>query len=125
VHAGLAAGDKCVCIVEAAGQPALLLELLRTHPKLLIAGLVIDNPHSLGPDEYVATRRARAWAGLTEGEHGVAELVGQGLSTAEVAARQSRSRPDVDRMLHTVLRKLGVTTRDELVRFLAERRDTQ
>jgi hypothetical protein len=34
-----------------------LLELLRTHPKLLLGGLLIDNPHYLSPDEYAASRQ--------------------------------------------------------------------
>lgn len=35
----------------------VMLELLRTHPKLLIGGLLIDNPHYLSPDEYLASRQ--------------------------------------------------------------------
>jgi hypothetical protein len=35
----------------------VLVELLRTHPKLLIGGLLIDNPHYLSPDEYLASRQ--------------------------------------------------------------------
>jgi hypothetical protein len=35
----------------------LLVELLRTHPKLLIAGMLIDNPHYLSPDESLAGRQ--------------------------------------------------------------------
>jgi hypothetical protein len=29
-----------------------LLDLLRTHPKLLLGGLVLENPHYIPPDEY-------------------------------------------------------------------------
>jgi hypothetical protein len=35
----------------------MLVDLLRTHPKLLIGGLVIDNPHYLSPEEFLAARR--------------------------------------------------------------------
>jgi hypothetical protein len=35
----------------------VLTELLRTHPKLLLGGLLIDNPHYLSPDEYLASRQ--------------------------------------------------------------------
>jgi hypothetical protein len=30
----------------------LLMELLKTHPKVLLGGLVFENPHYLSPDEY-------------------------------------------------------------------------
>lgn len=35
----------------------ILLDLLRTHPKLLLGGLVLENPHHLTGDEFVAARR--------------------------------------------------------------------
>jgi DNA-binding CsgD family transcriptional regulator len=100
----------------------VLLELLRTHPKLLMGGLVIDNPHYLAPDDYVATRRARAWDALSDHERDVAQLAAERRSTADIAALQSRSRHDVDRTLHRIYRTLGFETRDDLVRFLTERR---
>jgi len=34
----------------------ILLDLLRTHPKLLLGGLVIENPHHLSSDEFVAVQ---------------------------------------------------------------------
>jgi CheY-like chemotaxis protein len=34
----------------------LVSGLLRTHPKILLGGLVIENPHYLSPDEFRATR---------------------------------------------------------------------
>jgi MEDS: MEthanogen/methylotroph, DcmR Sensory domain len=30
----------------------ILVDLMRTHPKLLLGGLVLDNPHYLSPDEF-------------------------------------------------------------------------
>ncbi len=33
----------------------ILMDLLRTHPKLLLGGLVIENPHHLSADEFTAT----------------------------------------------------------------------
>jgi hypothetical protein len=30
----------------------LLMDLLKTHPKVLLGGLVLENPHYLSPDEY-------------------------------------------------------------------------
>jgi hypothetical protein len=34
----------------------VLMDLLRTHPKLLLGGLVIENPHHLSADEFTAAR---------------------------------------------------------------------
>ena len=34
----------------------VLVDLLRTHPKLLLGGLVIENPHHLSVDEFTAAR---------------------------------------------------------------------
>jgi len=30
----------------------IVVELLRTHPKILLGGMVLDNPHYLAPDDY-------------------------------------------------------------------------
>jgi hypothetical protein len=34
----------------------LLMDLLKTHPKVLLGGFVLDNPHYLSPDEYRAAK---------------------------------------------------------------------
>jgi hypothetical protein len=34
----------------------VLLDLLRTHPKLLLGGLVLENPHHITGDEFAAAR---------------------------------------------------------------------
>lgn len=34
----------------------LIMDVLKTHPKALLGGMVIDNPYYLGPDEFLATR---------------------------------------------------------------------
>jgi hypothetical protein len=34
----------------------IMLDLLRTHPKLLLGGLVMENPHYLTPDEYLTLK---------------------------------------------------------------------
>ncbi len=36
---------------------ALLIDILRTHPVVLLGGAVMDNPYYLEPDEFLATRR--------------------------------------------------------------------
>ena len=34
----------------------LIMDVLKTHPKALLGGMVIDNPYYLHPDEFLATR---------------------------------------------------------------------
>ena len=36
----------------------LIMDVLKTHPKALLGGMVIDNPYYLEPDEFLASRRA-------------------------------------------------------------------
>jgi hypothetical protein len=35
----------------------ILVDLLKTHPKLLLGGMVIENPHYLTPDEFRGAAR--------------------------------------------------------------------
>jgi hypothetical protein len=35
---------------------SMIVDLLKTHPKILLGGLLIENPHYLTPDEFLATR---------------------------------------------------------------------
>jgi hypothetical protein len=37
----------------------LIMDVLKTHPKALLGGMVIDNPYYLDPDEFLASRQAR------------------------------------------------------------------
>ncbi len=34
----------------------IIVDVLKTHKKLLLGGLVLENPHYLTPDEFLATR---------------------------------------------------------------------
>jgi hypothetical protein len=36
----------------------LIMDVLKTHPKVLLGGMVIDNPYYLEPDEFLASREA-------------------------------------------------------------------
>jgi hypothetical protein len=36
----------------------LIMDVLKTHPKVLLGGMVIDNPYYLEPDEFRASREA-------------------------------------------------------------------
>jgi hypothetical protein len=37
----------------------LIMDVLKTHPKALLGGMVIDNPYYLDPDEFLASRADR------------------------------------------------------------------
>ena len=75
---------------------SMLVDVLKTHPNVLLDGMVLDNPHYLMPTEYLAAEtsfgttryplakvrrpRTRAiapdpWQSLTDAELRVAELV--------------------------------------------------
>jgi DNA-binding CsgD family transcriptional regulator len=58
---------------------------------------------------------------LTPTEARVAELAGEGLRNAEIAARLHVTTKTVEATLSRVYRKLGVRSRTELARRLAER----
>jgi hypothetical protein len=34
----------------------ILIDLMKTHPKLILGGLLLENPHSLSPDEFLTSR---------------------------------------------------------------------
>lgn len=39
---------------------AVLIDILRTHPLILLGGVVLDNPYYLEPDEFLSTRDVTA-----------------------------------------------------------------
>lgn len=111
---------------------AMLIEALRTHPKVLLDRTVIDNPHYVPPAAYVRPEAAvpehtsepepgpadggddRRWESLTEGELRVVTGVAQGLTNRDIAARLHLSRHTVDAHLKHVFLKLDIHTRVEL-----------
>jgi hypothetical protein len=46
----------CLYDLERFTDAQLLMGLLRTHPKVLLSGQVLDNPWYVDPDEYLADR---------------------------------------------------------------------
>jgi hypothetical protein len=43
----------CLYNLDAFGG-GILVDLMKTHPKLLLGGMLLENPHALSPDEYLA-----------------------------------------------------------------------
>jgi hypothetical protein len=85
LHEGLRSGAKCLCAFEVNDRQAisecelnrfapcyplvllclyslghfrgdLLIDILKTHPKVLMGSTVLDNPYYVPPDELAATR---------------------------------------------------------------------
>jgi DNA-binding NarL/FixJ family response regulator len=75
-----------------------------------------------GPRGPVPSTRANP-AGLTERQLDVLDLVAEGLTNGEIAARLVVSTRTVDHHVSAVLAKLGVTTRREVARRARELRD--
>ena len=65
-------------------------------------------------------RPAWGWASLTDTEKTVADLVAEGLTNPQVAARMYLSRHTVDFHLRQIFRKLSVSSRVELTRLALE-----
>jgi DNA-binding CsgD family transcriptional regulator len=72
-----------------------------------------------------AVTRARrpkfGWDSLTEAEHSVTELVADGLTNREAAARLFLSRHTIDSHLRHIFRKLDINSRVDLVRIATAR----
>ncbi|MFJ3106773.1 AAA family ATPase [Streptomyces sp. NPDC086835] len=66
-------------------------------------------------------RPSNGWQSLTETELTVAELVAQGLSNPEVAARLFVSRRTIQTHVSSIFSKLGLTSRVELAAFVIRR----
>jgi sigma-54 dependent transcriptional regulator, acetoin dehydrogenase operon transcriptional activator AcoR len=67
-----------------------------------------------------ADRPTSGWSSLTESERSVADLVAEGLTNREVGTRLFLSHHTVDAHLRHIYRKLGVRSRVELTRVVAE-----
>jgi DNA-binding CsgD family transcriptional regulator len=133
----------CMYDLELFGT-SMLVDVLKTHPKVLVGSTVLDNPEYLTPDQYLATRhRAIAaqsslgpesdsaakqyplatvrdagewdsWNALTEAERRIARLVSSGLTNKLIAEQLTLSRHTVDAHLKHIFTKLGIHSRVEL-----------
>jgi DNA-binding CsgD family transcriptional regulator len=111
-----------------------LVEVLRTHPTVLLDRTVIDNPHYVHPSEYrpaaPVTTEARypmvkvgangaegtdhGWTSLTDAELRVVSYVAGGTTNRSIAEELHISRHTVDAHLKHVYLKLGIHSRVEL-----------
>jgi DNA-binding CsgD family transcriptional regulator len=112
----------------------MLVEVLRTHSKVLLDRTVIENPDCMHPTDYPPVASVTAahrypmvrvgsageagtdhgWASLTDGELRVVAGVAQGRTNRSIAERLSLSRHTVDAHLKHVYLKLDIHSRVDL-----------
>jgi DNA-binding CsgD family transcriptional regulator len=114
---------------------SMLVDVLTTHPKVLLGGMVLDNPHYLIPAEHLAAESASAATryplakvrrprrrviateplqSLTESELRIAELVASGMTNRSIAEYLILSPHTVDAHLKHIYTKLDIHSRVEL-----------
>ncbi|GAA1146986.1 MEDS domain-containing protein [Nocardioides aquiterrae] len=121
----------------------MLVEVLYTHPKVLVDRTVIENPHYLPPTEYPAAGLAatdrypmvrasapaeggahQGWASLTDGELRVVTLVAEGMSNRSIADELYLSRHTIDAHLKHIYLKLDIHSRVELTVLALQQRSS-
>jgi DNA-binding CsgD family transcriptional regulator len=114
---------------------SMLVDVLKTHPKVLLDRAVLDNPDYLSPEEYLAeaadsgppqypSAEATAaaghqacpdpWESLTAAELRVADLVADGMTNRRIAERMFLSPHTIDAHLKHIYTKLSIHSRVEL-----------
>jgi DNA-binding CsgD family transcriptional regulator len=118
----------------------MLVDVLHTHPQVLLDDSLIDNPHYLTPTEYLARRppadrtlsaprsyplanvprtpspaaAGDRWGTLTAAEARVVELVASGMTNRGIASSLTISPHTVDAHLKHIYTKLDIHSRVEL-----------
>ncbi|MGD9961326.1 MEDS domain-containing protein [Nocardioides sp.] len=112
----------------------MLVEVLHTHPKVLLDRALIDNPHYVDPVESLPAARVAAptryplvrveafrdegtddgWALLTDAELRVTSRVSRGTTNRRIAEELSVSRHTVDAHLKHIYIKLDIHSRVQL-----------
>jgi transcriptional regulator of acetoin/glycerol metabolism len=77
------------------------------------------------PRKKSARQPRVGWAGLSAAQLGIAELVATGLTNQEAATRLFVSQHTIDAHLRQIFNKLGICSRVELARIVAERHAAQ
>jgi DNA-binding CsgD family transcriptional regulator len=121
---------------------SMLIDVLKAHPKVLLDGMVLENPNYLTPTEHLAVEtgspttqyplatvpRSRTitasapWWSLTDAELRVAELVAGGLTNRNIADYLNLSPHTVDAHLKHIYTKLAIHSRVELTVLALEHR---
>jgi DNA-binding CsgD family transcriptional regulator len=121
-----AAEDAAVVLTELGRKNEARVEFDRALADYEIAGSGHDAERvrtrlaANGRERTRDTRPAQGWESLTPGELRVVALVAEGLTNRQAADRAFLSRHTVDFHLRQAFRKLGITSRVELVRVVLE-----
>jgi DNA-binding NarL/FixJ family response regulator len=106
-----------------------LVDVIKTHTKVLLEGMVLENPHYLTatyPLARVLKTRTGAmpdpWRTLTDAELRIAELVAGGLTNRNIAEYLNLSPHTVDAHLKHTYTKLNIHSRVELAVLALEHR---
>jgi DNA-binding CsgD family transcriptional regulator len=119
-----------------------LVDVLKTHPKVLLDGMVLENPTYLTTTEYLAAETGSSttqyplanvprprtigasdpWWALTDAELRVAELLAGGLTNRNIADYLNLSPHTVDAHLKHIYTKLDIHSRVELTVLALEHR---
>jgi DNA-binding CsgD family transcriptional regulator len=116
-----------------------LVDVLKTHSRVLLDGVVLDNRHCLAPDRHLARRRDRrptqhspalapdsppgsGWQSLTNAERRVCDMVATGMTNKVIAEHLTVSPHTVDAHLKHSYTKLDIHSRVELTVLTMERR---
>ena len=131
----------CMYDLQRLGVP-MLVDVIKTHPKVLLDGMVLENPHYLAPAKSVAAETESApiryplarvpkartgatpdpWRTLTDAELRIAELVAGGLTNRNIAEYLNLSPHTVDAHLKHTYTKLDIHSRVDLAVLALEHR---
>jgi len=116
-------------VCPAASTSSLLLPLARRCAGEIAGRLARGARHELVPEEpggrirrhdlRPRRRPAFGWASLTEAERCLTQLIADGLTNKQAAARLFVSRHTIDSHLRHIFRKLDINSRVELARLVA------
>jgi DNA-binding CsgD family transcriptional regulator len=113
---------------------SMLVDVLKTHRKVVLESMVLENPHYLTPEKYLEAETGSAtskyplatvprsrtaawsdpWRTLTDAELRIAELVAGGLTNRNIAEYLKLSPHTVDAHLKHIYTKLNIHSRVEL-----------
>ncbi len=118
----------------------VLIEVLRTHPKVLLDGVMVDNPYFVdlfagkpaGPGDgaarcgpvHVRDKASHRWESLTHAELRIASHIARGSTNRTVAADLQVSPHTVDGHLKHIYLKLNIHSRVELTLLVLQHRLT-
>jgi DNA-binding CsgD family transcriptional regulator len=94
------------------------MELVHQGPQVVGAILRMRTGAERGASREPGSRPALGWEALTDTERGLAELIAEGVTNRQAAARLFMSRHTVDSHLRRIYQKLDINSRVDLTRIV-------